>query len=275
MELTPLGPSDVDVIAALCRRSLADPPQPDELAACLFAPDQPATVRGQPDIGVVATVASTDPAAGEGFVRLIAVDPAHRGQGAGRALLAAAEADLAGKSVITVGADAPYYLYPGAPASETALLCLLERAHYQRQEANFNMDVDLGRLPRDPGGTALATEEDRDEVAAWMAANWANWRAEVLRALDKGTLLLSRDREGVVGFCAWDVNRRGLLGPIAVRLDVIGKGAGVPLLLGGLHRMRQGGRSRAQVAWVGPIVPYARVGGVVGQVFFVYRKRLR
>ena len=275
MDLPTLGPADLDAIAALCRRSLADPPEPDELAACLFAPDQPATVRGDPDTGVVATVTSTDPASDEGFVRLLAVDPAHRGHGAGRALLAAAEADLAGKSAITVGADAPYYLYPGAPASETALLCLLERARYQRAEANFNMDVDLGRLPEDPGGTTLASGQDRDEVGAWMAANWANWRAEALRALDKGSLLLSRDREGIAGFCAWDVNRRGLLGPIAVRLDLIGRGVGVPLLVGGLHRMRQSGRSRAQVAWVGPIVPYARVGGVVGQVFFVYRKRLR
>src|SRR5205807_793595 len=98
---------------------------------------------------------------------------------------------------------------------------------------------------------------------------------EVLRALAKGSLLLSRDDEGIAGFCAWDVNRRGLLGPIAVRLTAIGKAVGVPLLLGALHRMRQGGRLRAEVAWVGPIVPYARVGGVVGKVFFVYRKQLR
>src|SRR5260370_19961534 len=46
VELPTLGPSDLDAIAALCRRSLADPPEPDELAGCLFAPDQPATVRG-------------------------------------------------------------------------------------------------------------------------------------------------------------------------------------------------------------------------------------
>lgn len=275
MEIRTLGPADLDGIDALCRRALADPPAASELADTLFAPDQPATVRGDPGVGLVATASALDPASDEGFIRLLAVDPASRGRGAGRALLAAAEEDLAGKAVITLGADPPYYLYPGAPASEISLLCLLERTRYQRQEANFNMDVDLTALPPDPGGGVPATAEDRDEVEAWMAANWANWGPEALRALDKGSLLLGRDAEGITGFCAWDVNRAGWLGPVAVRLDLLGKGAAVPLLLGALHRMRAAGRDRVQVAWVGPIVPYARVGGVVGRVYFVYRKRLR
>ena len=275
MELRALGPADLDAIDALCRRSLVDPPAPEELAGSLFAPDQPASVRGDPEVGVVATVHALDPAVDEGFIRLIAVDPAHRGRGVGRALLAVAEEDLAGKSVITVGADAPYYLYPGAPATEVSLLCLLERLRYQRQEANFNMDVDLAAIPPDPGGGEPATPDDRDEVEAWTGTHWPNWQAEVLRALDKGSLLLGRDADGIAGFCAWDVNRSGWLGPVAVRLDLIGKGAAVPLLLGALHRMRQEGRERIQVSWVGPVVPYARVGGVVGRVFFVYRKRLR
>ena len=107
-----------------------------------------------------------------------------------------------------------------------------------------------------------------------MKTHWANWGPEVLRALDKGTLLISRDGEGITGFCAWDVNRRDLLGPVAVRPGIIGRGAGVPLLVGALHRMRDAGADDIEVSWVGPIVPYARVGGDVGRVFFVYRKQL-
>jgi GNAT superfamily N-acetyltransferase len=264
-----LGEDDVPAIADLCRHALPDPPADDEIERALFAPDQPATVRGQPEVGVVATVKGE----GGGYVRLLVVDPSARGRGHGHALLEAAEADLAGEASVTVGADAPYFLFPGVETSQTEMLCLLERHHYTRAEANFNMAVDLGELRPDPGGTALATAGDRPEVEDWMNRHWANWAAEALRALDQGTLLLSRGNEGITGFCAYEVNRRGLLGPVAVRPDLMGKGVGEPLVLGALHRMRASGRRQVEIVWVGPVVPYARVGGTVSRVFFVYRKR--
>jgi predicted N-acetyltransferase YhbS len=278
--MTPLDRLDadaIDAIAALCARSMARPPTAADLAGGLWAPDQPAVVRGDPAVGVVVTVTGTvSDEPHEGYVRLLVVDPDHRGKGNGRALLAAGEADLAeaGATRVTVGADAPYYLFPGVETSETAMLCLLERCRYQRHEANFNVTVDLTTLPPDPGGPSVATAAERDEVAAWMAEHWANWAPEVLRALDKGTLLISRDADGIAGFCAWDVNRDRLLGPVAVRPGIIGRGVGVPLLVGALHRMRDAGADVIEVSWVGPLVPYARVGGHVGRVFFVYRKRL-
>jgi GNAT superfamily N-acetyltransferase len=270
MALDRLEPRHLPAIAELCRRGVSDPPAADELEGALFAPEQPATVRGDPSVGVVATVEGED----GGYVRLLVVDPSARGRGHGHALLDAAETDLAGQRSITVGADAPYFLFPGVETSQTAMLSLLERHHYRRAEANFNMAVDLDALRPDPGGTELAGPHDRPEVAAWMETYWPNWAAEALRALDKGTLVVSRGDGGLTGFCAYDVNRRGLLGPVAVRHDLIGKGVGEPLVLGALHRMRAGGRRHAEVVWVGPIVPYARVGATVSRVFFVYRKQL-
>ncbi len=266
-----LDSSDLHAITELCRRGVADPPAADELMGALFAPDQPATVRGQPDIGVVATVEGD----GGGYIRLLVVDPSARGRGHGHALVETAEADLAGTRSVTVGADAPYFLFPGVETSQTAMLCLLERHHYTRAEANYNMAVDLDAVQADPGGTELAAASDRREVEGWMDCHWSNWSAEALRALDSGTLLLSRDDDGITGFCAYDVNRRGLLGPVAVRPDLIGRGVGEPLVLGALHRMRWAGHRRAEVVWVGPIVPYARLGATVSRVFFVYRKQLR
>ena len=268
--LDPLGPDAVDAIASLCQRALADPPAADEIMGCLFAPDQPSTVRGDPDVGVVAT-ADID---GQGFIRLLVVDPAHRGKGHGHALLDAAEADLAGLPSATVGTDAPYFLFPGVETTETGMQVLLERHHYDRGEANFNMAVDLRTLPPDPGGYAVATAAERDEVDDWMTTHWANWRLEVLRALDKGSLLLARDELGISAFCAYNVNRRGLLGPVASRFELIGKGAAANLILGALHQLRASGRDTAEVVWVGPIVPYARVGARVSRVFFVYRRQL-
>jgi predicted N-acetyltransferase YhbS len=288
---TPLDLIDagaVDHVAALCRRSLDRPPAADELRACLWAPDQPAIVRGDPEVGIVAAVPSDD----GGSIRILVVDPAQQGRGHGARLLHAAEQDLAqrtapGEAVVTVGADPPYHLFSGVETSQLAMLCLLERRHYNRVDATFNMDVDLADLPPDPAdqgrqagpadqaglvGPVLAGPADRVEVEAYIDGQWPNWRGEVLRALDKGSLAIERDDRGISAFCAWDVNRRGLLGPVAVRLDLIGRGAGVAVLVFALHRMREAGWGRIEVAWVGPVVPYARVGGTVGRVFFVYRK---
>jgi mycothiol synthase len=255
----------------LCTRAVADAPTADELRGTLFNANQPATVRGDPGVGVVATVEHE----GRAFIRFLAVDPDHRGRGHGHALVRAAEDDAKGLASIQTGADPPYYLWPGVPATETAMLCLFERHKYARVDTNFHMAVDLRGLPDDPGGHEVPGAAARDEVAAWMDANYANWTAEVLRALEHQTLLIARDRSGILGFCAYDVTRRGLVGPVGARLDLIGKGIGRPLLIGALHRMKAAGLDRVEVSWVGPIVPYARVGGVVSRVFFVFRKELK
>jgi hypothetical protein len=137
------------------------------------------------------------------------------------------------------------------------------------------MDVDLARIPADPGGHQLAEPADRDEVDAWMQSHWSNWRPEALRALDKGNLVISREDGGPISaFCAFEVNRTGLLGPVAVRPELIGQGKGRAALLGALHELRRRGRESVSVVWIGPVVPYAAVGGQVTDVYFVYRKEL-
>ena len=63
-----------------------------------------------------------------------------------------------------------------------------------------------------------------------------------------------------------------MLGPVAVRPDLIGRGAGRAVLLGALHELRRRRLDEVAVAWVGPIVPYASMGGVVAETYFVYRR---
>jgi GNAT superfamily N-acetyltransferase len=268
-----LGPSDLEAIAAFCRRSVRDTPTPEELEGALFAPDQPVAVLGDPDLGIVAVAECSDGP----HIRLLAVDPAQRGHGHGRALVQAAEewARGTGGHSLIVGADPPYFLWPGVPSTETELLCLFERLHYARAEANFNMDVDLAGIPPDPGGYQLAGPRDRTEVDEFMQTHWSNWQPEALRALDKGNLVISRDDGGTISaFCAFEVNRAGLLGPVAVRPELMGQGKGRAALVGALHELRRRGRRSVSVVWIGPVVPYAAVGGRVTDVYFVYRREL-
>ena len=274
-DLEQLDCTDLGDIARLCHRSVADPPASEELAGALFTDEQPAVVLGQRGRGVVAVVECEDGA----HIRLLAVDPPMRRQGLGHALVQAAEdwARAAGHRCLITGADPPWYLWPGVPSTETGLLCLFERRHYGRVDVNFDMDVDLRGIPADPGGHHLAGRDERAEVDAFMAANWDNWRPEVLRALDKGNLVVARDGAdagALSAFCAFEVNRRGRLGPVAVRLDLMGQGRGRGVLLGALHELRRRGAEQVAVAWVGPVPPYAAVGGRVGAVYFVYRKEL-
>ena len=223
-----------------------------------------------PTIGVVASV----PGEPDGFIRLLVVDPAHRGKGHGDTLLTAARADLAASRVITVGADAPYFLFPGVETSEIAMLCLLEKHRFTREEANFNMEVDLTRIPPDPGGPALATALDRDELADWMTVHWAHWRPEVLRALDQGTLLLARrlrDRRVL----RMEREPARLARPHREPTEPGREGnraAAAPRRAAPHPRL---GASTTEICWVGPIRPYAAIGGRITRMFFVYRKRRR
>jgi hypothetical protein len=136
------------------------------------------------------------------------------------------------------------------------------------------MDVDLTAVAPDPGGWRIADAADRPAVEAWAARHWAFWRTEMLRALDQGSLVLTEDEAGIAAACAHDVTRAGFVGPVAVRPDLMGHGAGVAPLLGALHEMRRAGRTSAEISWVAPVVPYARVGATIGRVFLVYRKDL-
>jgi GNAT superfamily N-acetyltransferase len=271
-DLPLLDRAALDAIAELCARGITGAPSIEELDGTLFAAGQPAVIRGDPEVGVVATVEGDHGA----YMRLIVVDPDARGRGHGHALVRAAQADarVAGHNTLTVGSDAPYFLWPGAPSTATALLCLLERHRYQRVETNFDMTIDLATIPDDPGGHVLATPAERDEIEAWTGTHWSNWQAEALRALEKNNLVIGRDDNGISAMCAFEVNRAGFLGPVAARPDLIGKGAGRAPLVGALHELRRRGRTSIDVSWVGPIVPYAALGGRVTNVYFVYRRDL-
>jgi GNAT superfamily N-acetyltransferase len=258
---------DPDALAALCARALADPPTADELARALLV-DPAVRVFGDPGVGVVAAAA-----VGEvGYLRLIAVDRSARRRGIGRTLIHEAETYLRGEGVarFQVGGDVPRYLWPGVDVTELGLLALLEAAGYARGEAALNLDVPLDLLP--PAPAAPPAEVTIDAVAAWCREHWPNWEIEFVAAAERDGLVAAVDATGISALCARDVLRDGWIGPVASRPDLRGRGAGRAPLLHSLHALRADGRTRAEIAWAGPLRPYLAVGARPGRTFVVLRK---
>jgi GNAT superfamily N-acetyltransferase len=243
-----------------------------ELSAALFPDDQQTWVFGDPHIAVVATAL----AGRRGFVRLLAVDERHRRHGVGRYLLAAAERQLADDGAVDVllGADAPHHLWAGVPTGATAMCCLAEAMRYRRVGVNLDVDIPLHSLQPDLGGWRRAVTDDASAVREFCRLHYPDWSNEAARAAVSGTMTVTFESDELAGFCAFDVNRRGALGPVAVRPDLVGRGVGRPALLGALHTMRARGDDIAAVQWVGPLRPYVELGGRISQQYLVYRKAL-
>ena len=260
-------PRDPDALAALCSRSIVDPPTADELARALLV-DPAVQVLGDPAVGVVACALDGD----VGSIRLIAVERSARRRGVGRALIHEAETHLraGGATAFRVGGDAPHYLWPGVDVRELGLLALLEAAGYARGEAALNLEVPLDRLP--PAPVAASAAVTPHEVARWCREHWPHWEAEFVAAAERGGLTATVDGAGIAALCARNVLRDGWVGPVASRPDLVGRGAGRAPLLQALHALRATGRDRAEIAWAGPLRPYLAVGARPGRTFMVLRK---
>ncbi len=171
----------------------------------------------------------------------------------------AGRAALASRSAPT----RPYYLWPGVESTETRpALPARADASTRGSRRTSTWTSTSSALAPDPGGwTAADPGRSRRGRRVGGAALGELGGSRCVRA---ARARHARDRPatttGISAVCAYDVNRAGWIGPVAVRPDRLGRGAGVAPLLGALHRMRAGGRTRAEVGWVGPVVPYARIG---------------
>jgi GNAT superfamily N-acetyltransferase len=267
------SPADVERLAALCARASADPPDADELRLALGDDEQPAWVAGDCRTGAVVVTRGGD----TGYVRLLAVDPPARRHGLGSALLAAAERELAGCAAIEAGGDVPFYLHPGVPVDDLAAMCLFEKHRFQRAGLRLNLAVDPRSVPAtDTSAVRPAQSADGPAVRRFCVAHWPDYGAEAARALARGTLLIRTNATGeLTGLCAHSVSRKGWLGPVAVRPDLVGHGHGTALVTAAVEQLAAGGHTGdVVVEWVGPLRPYARLGARVHRAYAAYRKEL-
>jgi GNAT superfamily N-acetyltransferase len=231
------------------------------------------------------------------WLRLLAVHPEQRSAGVGTALLAAAEAAIAGSGAARVHVcDQPgNYLAPGIDVRDRATIEWLERRGYQRRGEHVNLLVDV-RPDHDPrvtperadflaarssdyqirrAGPADAHALDR-MIRAEFSAGWA---FEVGRALDCAPPAVHIAVAGadIVAFAAHDGNNRGLgwFGPAGTVPAHRGWGLGQALLCACLVDVARMGLATCEIAWIGPREFYQRAARVCGERrFAVLRKDL-
>ncbi|WP_173057676.1 GNAT family N-acetyltransferase [Phytohabitans houttuyneae] len=289
-----LADTDVPAVVDLCREALdlpGDAAEADQIVARL---------REQPGVGFVAT------AGGElagvvlgslshrddsiGHVDLVAVRPALRRQGIGRALLTRAEGALAGRGAVEVllAGNPPYYAWPGIDVRYTPAVCAATALGYEQDRTAWNMTADLTALrPTEAAEERLAASgvqvrraepDDVPALVGFARANFSDgWAGEVSDSVGRpgaGCHLALRDGE-VLGFAAYGSSRPSWFGPMGTAPAAQGLGIGGVLLRRCLRDLRDAGLAQAQIGWVGPVPFYASaVGARIERVFFLYRKEL-
>lgn len=283
---------DADEAAPVLRR-LAAPPA-GRRAVWLRAGDAAGPT------GLVAASVAADPTVGH--LDLIAVRPEHRRRGVGRALVRAAERELAvlGVTEVRWAGNAPCYAWPGIDVRYTAAVCCAESLGYLRHGEAHNMLVGLADLAAHPETEAAgpdgditvrrATPADLPALTGWAGGIWGDaWAWEIEQSVLGGPDGPTRnpdappvaachlaERAGdMLAFAGFGANRPSWFGPMGTDPAARGLGLGAVLLRRCLADQRAAGLSSAQIAWAGPVAFYARtVGARLDRVFWSYRRTL-
>ncbi|GIH25007.1 hypothetical protein Aph01nite_33170 [Acrocarpospora phusangensis] len=263
---------DADAAEALVAR-LAAPP-----------PGRRWTALATPDLDGVVFASISDRQAAAGHLDLLAVRPAARERGLGRALVGAAEDWLRaeGAETASFAANPPCYAWPGIDVRYTPALCLARSLGYERYDIACNMTVDLSRdFSSGADEAALAGKGitvhaappgERAEVAEFVRREWhGGWAWEAEQAA--GCHYATRDGR-IIAFASWG-SRPLWFGPMGTAEAGRGLGVGRVLLRRCLAEQAAAGLATAQVGWVDPIHFYAKaVGARVERVFWLYRRAL-
>jgi mycothiol synthase len=298
--ISELTDDDVPAVVSLCRTALDLPEDAAEAAGIVLRLRErsgtvPRRLAGfvavagaDRMIGVVlGSVSHRDPSIGH--VDLIAVDPAERRRGVGRALMARIEGALAGlgaRNVVLAG-NPPYYAWPGIDVRYTPAICAAMAFGFEPDQPAWNMTAELAHLR--PTGEAekrlaeqgvtvrRATLDDVPALAGFAEHTFGSeWAGEVTDSVGRdraGCHLADRDGQ-ILGFAAYG-SRPNWFGPMGTAPAAQGLGIGSVLLRRCLADQKAAGLSRVQIGWVGPLPFYSTVVGArVERVFFPYRKQL-
>lgn len=294
--IVPYADAPAGVVERLARRCLDLPEDAGETDAIVDRLLEPPAGRRVVRLvtadgnGVVfASVGDNEPAVG--YLDLVMVEPASRRRGRARALVSAAERELAtaGVGEVRIAGNAPCYAWPGIDVRYTPAVCAALALGYTETRTAVNMTVDLDTLP---DGAAVSAAEaqlagagiavraagigDIPALDAFIGPHFgAGWMWEAAEAVRRaGCHIATRDGR-LLGFAAWGALRPSLFGPMGTDPAARGTGVGGLLLLRCLHEQRAAGLASAQIGWAGPIAFYSSaVGARIGRVFRLYSKTL-
>ena len=179
-----------------------------------------------------------------------------------------------------VGAEAPYYLWPGVDVRWTKALCLFESRGYHQVGAEMNMSLPTTFRSPAPDGVELRRvleEADAAAVVGFCEREFPHWVPELRRGIDHGACHAAFPvGEGdAIGFACHSDNRNGWVGPMATDPNRRHRRVGAALLSELCKDLRVAGYPDAEVAWVGPVGFYAKTAGAaVSRTFRIVAKRL-
>lgn len=301
VDIVELTTDRLPAVVDLCRRALDLPEDAAEAPAILdtlvtrAVAGRPVVlvgaVRGAELAGVlVGSVSQRDPRLGH--VDLMAVPPAERRRGIGRALLTEAERRLAGLGVgeLLLAGNPPWFAWPGIDVRYTAAVCVALRLGYRQDRTAWNMTADLSDgspalRPTEAGERRLAEQgvtvrraepADLPALTTFARTTFGGaWDAELAGSVGRtgaGAHLAERDGE-ILGFAAYGSSRPSWFGPMGTAPTAEGSGIGGVLLRRCLRDQAAAGIHAAQIGWVGPVPFYsAGAGARIERVFFLYRK---
>lgn len=257
-----------------------EPLSDDELLGTCWDGGATSVVLGPPDGSGAVAVAARDTLA---HVRLVAVAPTAQGRRLGHELLAAGEAwaSAQGAERMQVGAEAPFYLWPGVDVQWTKALCLFESRGYRPLAAELNMSCPTTFRSKVPEGVEVRRVLEDDHVAAvvgFCEREFPHWVPELRRGIDHGAChgaFADGGAASAIGFACHSVNRNGWVGPMGTDPHRRHGRVGAALLSELCKDLRVAGYPDAEIAWVGPLGFYAKTAGAaVSRTFRVLAKRL-
>ena len=215
------------------------------------------------------------------YLRLLAVDPAHRNRGVGSQLLA--DAEKSGASV--VAAEPGNYFTPGVVDTDRITIEFLKKRGYEETAFTHNLEAKLsgGQAPTPVQGGSnsgtkatgegarpplpLRTETGSTQrVLAFIEKEFGKiWRFEASRALENTppTLFHIEIDGEIAGFSAHEANNRGLasFGPTGVARKMRNRGLGRHLLLSSLADLHRLGYTRVTIPWTDALDFYRKSCG--------------
>lgn len=213
-------------------------------------------------VGVVRAAAPTR----TGYIKLLAVDPAHQRQRNGSQLLELVEGALLeqGATEIRIAESAPNYLTPGVDQRLPETLSFFEGHGYEPFAEAHNLSVDLAiedfhtqQAEQDLRAQGIqvrrATANDRPALVTFLQAHWPAWQAEsgCAYANKPISLHLGWVDETVIGFAAYHGNNvgTGWFGPMGTDPTYRGRGVGAVLLRRCLRDLKDQGLGAAIIPW--------------------------